>query len=120
MGKLYEFKLDTVNNALYAKACGFFEEEDAKVYISEFQTMVNTINPSVFTLIVDVRGQEAVPKHVLNDIRFVLRLYESARFKKIIVINPISIVSKMQIDYCAKEINFHGVFVETLEEASSL
>lgn len=117
MSKLYMFNLDTSKKTFYVRASGSFEEVDAKVYISEFQTIVNTINPSVHTLIVDASEQEAVPKQVLNDVRFVLRLYESARFKKIVIINPTSIVSRMQIDYCAKEINFSGVFVNSLKEA---
>lgn len=117
MTKLYKFSLDSDNKTFYVKASGYFEEEDAKVYISEFQTIVNTINPSDHILIIDVSEQEAVPKHVLNDIRFALQLYNSARFEKIIIINPISIVSKMQIDYCVKEINFNAVFVNSLEEA---
>lgn len=119
MGKLYKFDVDRENMNLFVKARGNFKEEDAKVYISEFQTIVNMINPTLYKLILDVSEQEAVPKNVLNDIRFVLRLYESARFKKIIIINPTSLVSKMQIDYCANEINFDAVFVNSLVEAYS-
>lgn len=117
MDRLYKIDLDIEKKMIFVKTNGFFKEEDAKVYMSEFQTLVNTINPSNHILIVDASEQEAVEKHVLNDIRFVLRLYTSARFKKIVIINPTSIVSKMQVDYCVKEINFGGVFVDSVEEA---
>ncbi|WP_312472490.1 hypothetical protein [Neobacillus sp.] len=120
MGKLYKINLDAENGILFVKASGIFKEEDAKVYISEFQTTVNTINPSIYKLILDVSEQEAVDTHVFDDIRFVLRLYSSAKFKKIVVINPTSVVSKMQIDHCAKEIKFTAVFVDSVVEAYSL
>jgi hypothetical protein len=120
MGKLYEITLDEEKGTLFVKAKGFFKEEDAKVYISEFQTTVNTINPSCYKLILDVSGQEAVDPHVFHDIKFVLRLYASSKFKKIVIINPTSTVSKMQIDKCAEEIKFTATFVSSVEEAYSL
>jgi hypothetical protein len=115
--RLYDIKLDTETNTLLVTASGFFKEEDAKVYISEFQTIVNTINPKHYKLIIDASGQEAVENHVLEDIKFVLQLYSSARFKKVVIINPLSKTSQLQIENCAKEINFEADFVTTIDEA---
>lgn len=117
MIKLYEIKLETDKNTLFVVASGFFKEEDAKVYISEFQTMVNTINPAQYKLIIDVSGQEAVEPHVIEDIKFVLKIYSTARFKKVVVINPLSKEAKLQIEKCAKELNFEADFVDTIKEA---
>ncbi|MGX6444732.1 hypothetical protein ACWM35_16100 [Neobacillus sp. K501] len=119
MGKMYVIRIDKENNILYVKVSGTFNEEDALGYMSEFQTAVNTIDPPRYTLIVDGNGQEAVDHHLLGDLKFVLRLYSAANFKKIVIINPTSFESKVQVDACVKEINFKGTFVNTLEEAYS-
>lgn len=120
VGKLYVIRIEKDKNILFVKVSGFFKEDDAKVYMSEFQTAVNTINPSQYTLIVDGSEQEAIDNHILDDLKFVLMLYSSANFKKIVIVNPISFVSKIQVETCVKEMNFKGTFVDTLEKAYSL
>ncbi|WP_040205285.1 hypothetical protein [Neobacillus jeddahensis] len=115
--KLYTINLDIEKNILFVKTSGVFKEEDAKVYISEFQTTVNTINPSKYKFIIDTSEQEAVETHVIDDIRFVLNQYSSAHFKEIVVINPICPISKRQIADCVNELNFKGEFVDSLKEA---
>lgn len=120
MAKLYSFDLDKEKGTFFVKVGGFFKEEEAKIYLSEFQTIVNTINPSKYKLIIDGRGQEEVPVHVVDDLRFVLKLYGSAHFKKIIIINPSSPASRMQVDNCGKDMNFLGIFVDSIEEVSCL
>lgn len=120
MGKLYTFELDEEKSTLFVKVGGFFKEEDAKIYLSEFQTIINTINPSRYKLIIDGRGQEKVAGHVVEDITFVLKLYAMANFKKIIIINPSTPASRMQVENCVKEINFPGIFVDSIDEAYSI
>lgn len=120
MGKLYSFKLDEEKGIFFVKVGGFFKEEDAKIYLSEFQTIVNTINPSRYKLIIDASGQEEVDDQVVDDIIFVLKLYSMANFKKIIVIIPSSPTSRMQIINCVREIIFPGIFVDSIEEAYSI
>ncbi|MCH6268581.1 hypothetical protein [Neobacillus citreus] len=117
MAKLYSFHLDEEKGTFFVKVGGIFKEEDAKIYLSEFQTIVNTINPLRYKLIIDGRDQEAVASHVVDDIEFVLKLYSMANFKKIIIINPSSLASRMQVENCVKKIHFPGIFVDTLEEA---
>jgi hypothetical protein len=118
--KMYVIRIDKENSLLYVKVNGFFKEEDAKGYMSEFQTAVNTIDPPMYTLFVDGSQQEAFDSTLLDDLKFVLKLYSSANFKKIVIINPSSFVSKIQVDVCVKETNFKGIFVDTLEEAYKL
>ncbi|MBY0121587.1 hypothetical protein [Bacillus sp. S/N-304-OC-R1] len=120
MRKLYSFDLDEEKGIFFVKVCGFFKEEDAKIYLSEFQTIVNTINPSRYKLIIDGRGQEKVAGHVTGDITFVLNLYSMANFKKIIIINPSSPASRMQVENCVRNITFAGLFVDSIEEAYSI
>lgn len=120
MGKLYSIELDEEKGIFFVKVGGFFKEEDAKIYLSEFQTIVNTINPSRYKLIMDGRGQEEVAGHVVDDITFVLKLYSMANFKKIIIINPSSPASRMQVENCVRKIIFAGIFVDSIEEAYSI
>jgi len=120
MGKLYEFNLEKEKKTLFVRASGFFKEEDTKLYFSEFQTIVNTINPSIYKLIVDASELEAVEPFLIDDTKFVLNLYTNARFKKLVIINSTCPVSKTQIDNCAKEINFKCVFATSVEEAYRL
>ncbi|PKG22603.1 hypothetical protein [Niallia nealsonii] len=120
MGKLYSFELDEEKGIFFVKVGGFFKEENAKIYLSEFQTIVNTINPSKYKLIIDGRGQEKVAGHVVDDITFVLQLYSMANFKKIIIINPSSPASRMQIENCVRKIIFPGILVDSIDEAYSI
>lgn len=120
MGKLYSFELDEEKGTLLVKVGGFFKEEDAKIYLSEFQTIVNTINPSSYKLIIDGREQEKVVDHVVDDLLFVLKLYSMAKFKKTIIINPSSPASRIQVENCVKKINFSGIFVNSIGEAYSI
>jgi len=118
MGKLYEIMLEKGKKTLFVRASGIFKEEDTKLYFSEFQTIVNTINPSIYKLIVDASELEA--PHIIDDLKFVLNLYSNARFKKLVIINSTSPVSKKQIDNCVNEINFKCVFAASVEEAYTL
>lgn len=120
MGKLYDIILEDENDTLYVKVRGFFKEEDAKVYLSEFQTMVNTIDPSNYKLIVDAREQEPVEKNVMEDMIAVLNIYLRAKFKKLIIVNPTSQILKKQVEDCVKKVNFEGTFVCSLEDAYNL
>ncbi|KOP70938.1 hypothetical protein ACFFHH_03195 [Cytobacillus solani] len=120
MGKLYDFTFDNEKDTIYVKLSGYFKEEDAKVYMSEFQTMVNTIDPSCYKLIVDAREQEPVEKNVIGDIIAVLNIYLRAKFKKLVIVNPNSQILKKQVENCVKEVNFQGTFVCSLEEAYNL
>jgi hypothetical protein len=120
MAKLYSFDLDEEKGTFFVKAGGYFQVEDTKIYLSEFQTIVNTINPSRYKLIVDGSGQEEVAGHLVDDIEFVLKLYWIANFKKVIIIKPASPASRMQVETCVKKINFPGIFVDSIEEANSI
>ncbi|MDE5052829.1 hypothetical protein NQZ71_26070 (plasmid) [Niallia taxi] len=120
MRKLYSFALDEEKSIFFVKVDGFFKEEDAKIYLSEFQTVVNSINPSRYTLIIDGRGQEEVPSDVVDDIIFVLKLYWMANFKTLIIISPTFPASRIQVENCVNKINFPGVFVDSVEEAYNL
>jgi hypothetical protein len=120
LAKLYTFKLDKNKEIFIVKVKGYFEEEDAKLYISEFQTIVNTINPSKYTLIIDGTEQAPVSSQVMEDIGFVLKVYSMANFKRIIIVNPASEVSRLQVDSCVRELNFQGIFVGSVEEAYNL
>lgn len=120
MAKLYSFHLDEEKGIFFVKVKGFFQVEDAKIYLSEFQTIVNTINPSRYKLIIDGRGQEKVAEHVVDDIEFVLKLYWIANFKKVIIIKPSSLASRIQVENCVKKINFPGIFVDSIEEAYNI
>lgn len=120
MRKLYSFELDKEKSIFFVKVDGFFKEADAKIYLSEFQTVVNSINPSRYTLIIDGRGQEEVPSAVVDDIIFVLKLYWMANFKTLIIISPASPASRIQVENCVTKINFPGIFVDSVEEAYNL
>jgi len=120
MEKLYSFELDKEKGIFYVKVDGFFKEEDTKIYLSEFQTIVNSINPSKYKLIIDGRGQEKVADHVVDDILFVLKLYWMANFKTMIIINPSTLASRMQVENCVRKINFPGIFVDSIDEAYSI
>lgn len=120
MTKLYTFDLDKEKGTFFVKVGGFFKVEDAKIYLSEFQTIVNTINPSRYKLIIDGSEQEEVADHVVDDMIFALKLYWRANFNKIIIINPSCPAARMQVENCVKEINFPGIFVDSIEDAYSL
>ena len=120
MVKLYSFDLDAEKGTFFVKVGGIFKEEDAKIYLSEFQTLVNSINPSRYTLIIDGQGQEEFSSYLEEDLEFALKLYWRANFKKIIIIQPAFPDARMQVENCVKKINFPGIFVDSLEEAFNL
>ncbi|MDP4085998.1 MAG: hypothetical protein Q8934_15450 [Bacillota bacterium] len=120
MSKLYEINIEDNKKTLYVKASGFFKEEDALAYVNDFQAALKKISIPTFKLIVDATEQKAVAQDVVDEIKNVLNLYMGCGFKKIVVINPSSVVAKVQIQKCAKEMNFSGEFADNLEKAYSL
>lgn len=118
--KLYQLDLQTEKSILYVKAYGFFRVEDTKGFMSEFQTILNTINPANYKLIIDLRELEAMGADVLDDIRLMLNVYSIVTFKKAIIIRPTSVLPRMQIENTTKEVRFKGVFINSLEEANNL
>lgn len=118
LGRLYDIKVEEEKKLIFATAGGIFNIEDSKNYLSDFQTVLNTINPKDYTLIVDVT-KLTVNKSLVEDITFLLNMYTFARFKKMIVVNPLSVASKYQIHAIAKDIEYQGIFVNNVEEAFS-
>ncbi|MBP2242679.1 hypothetical protein J2Z40_003259 [Cytobacillus eiseniae] len=120
MEKLYDIKLDKEKCILYVNVNGKFEVDHSKLYISDFQTHVNTINPSVYTLIMDVNGQEAVDEEIIVDMVHVLNLYSSAKFRKTIAVQANCQLAQQQIEQVVMETKFAVTFVKTLKEAYNL
>ncbi|MGG4470143.1 hypothetical protein ABER68_19050 [Paenibacillus alvei] len=114
---MFTFEKKEATKELFITVSGFMKEEDGQSFLTEYNKHVKSIVPATYTLVIDSTNLAASKPDMLPVLEGCFKLYMSNGFKKIIMINPSSAISKMQMKKLAASINYTGIFVDKLEEA---
>lgn len=111
---MYKIEKKEAEKQIFITVGGFFKPEDGEAFLADYNKHVNSVQPSNYTLVVDSTDLSASKADMLPILEGCFKLYMSNGFKKIIMINPSSVISKMQMKKLATSISFTGEFVDTL------
>lgn len=92
----YEMKEDSANKVLYLTASGFFNDEDGKSFLNDYDKTVKTIPAKDYTLILDAPDLKPSSPDVAGMLIVLLERYIKVPFKKRYFITKGNSITMMQ------------------------
>lgn len=114
---MFKFENKRAENTLLVTVGGFFTPEEGENFVKEYTKNVAAVRPSNYKLIVESVELAASSQAQLPALEYCLQMYMKDGFNKIVMVNPKSAISKIQLQKLARNMNFKGDFVNTLPEA---
>lgn len=109
----YEMDLDTGKKVFVAEVKGFFKLEVGQLFIDDYNKVISKINPSEYTLVVDPETLKTASQDLIPTLKACYKLYESSKFKKVLMVTPSSAISAMQLRKVQKETGVEMEFVDS-------
>lgn len=100
--KKANIQVNTIKKVVNINVEGRMTEEDSKIFVSEYNSKMRTINPADYTLEVDCSEMQILPQDMVEDLTNVMKLYKSSGFNKIIYKIKSSTTMKMQLTRIAR------------------
>lgn len=100
------FSIKSAQNELDIAFEGLFSPEDAKRFVTEFQKVVQKINPATCHLKLDGTKLSASPNEMQQMLKNVLSMYKQMGFKNVTIAFGSNAIVKMQVKRLANEIGF--------------
>lgn len=114
---MFKFEKKQAEKALVITVGGFMKPDEAEAFLKEYEENVNSIQPSEYKLIIDSTDLAVSKQDMLPVLEGCFNLYMSNGFKKILMVNPSSVIAKNQMQKLAQSISYTGIFMDTMEEA---
>ncbi|MFP7476781.1 hypothetical protein [Terribacillus saccharophilus] len=113
---MYKFEVDDKNKVLHIIAEGFFKNDESAAFMETLYETFGSIQATEYDLIVELIHLNVIKQDLVYRIADALKLYDELGFRNIVIINPISILAKVQLFNIARSVHFTGTFVDSLEE----
>ncbi|QXE01372.1 hypothetical protein [Terribacillus sp. DMT04] len=113
---MYKFEIDDKKKVLLITAEGFFKNDESAAFMEKLYEAFGFVQATDYDLIVDVSNLDVVKQDLVYKIADAFELYDELGFKNIVIINPISILAKVQLFNIARSVHFSGAFVDSLDE----
>ncbi len=118
--KKYEMYTFTNEKIFEVILNGFFQQEDAKQFVTDYTSNVKALNPKDTTMIIDCKKLSTIKADLIPDLEQCYKLYMSTGFKRIIFVCPDSSLGTSQLKRVGRNVNITADFVSSREEAVSL
>lgn len=115
---MFVFEKKQAEKKLVITVSGFMKPDEADAFLKEYDENIKSINPAEYTLIIDSTDLAVSKQDMLPVLEGCFQLYMSNGFKKIMMVNPSSVIAKSQMKKLAESISYTGIFVDTMEEAN--
>lgn len=96
-------EVNTIRKVVNVCVEGRMTLEDSKLFVSEYNTKMNTINTSEYTLEVDCVNMPVVTPEMAEELTGVMGLYNSTGFNKVIFQVKSNNILKMQLSRLARK-----------------
>lgn len=113
---MYKFEIDDKQKVLHIMAEGFFKNNESAAFMETLYETFGSIQATEYDLIVDLIHLDVIKQNLVYRIADAFKLYDELGFRNIVIINPISILAKVQLFNIARSVHFSGTFVDSLEE----
>lgn len=111
---MYKIEVKNSKKILFIHVGGFFQEEEAKNFLNDYNKAVKSIIPSNFTLVLESSDLSTSKKEMLPALENCMKMYKNTGFKSIISSEPKSPITLMQLKRLLESINMNVEFVKTL------
>ena len=92
----YEMNVDRVNKVLHLKAEGFFNEEDGKSFLEDYDRTVQTFSTKEYALVINVPDLKPSGSKVAEMLGTLLQRYMSVPFRKRYLVTKGNTITVMQ------------------------
>jgi hypothetical protein len=113
---MFEMRVEPSKKAFIIKVGGFFQEEEAKDFISTYNRNVASFRPAEYNLVLVADELSTSKQEMLPVLEGVINMYRSTGFKNYYSTTPISVIAKIQLNKIAQKCNMNVIFVGSLEE----
>ncbi|MFP7492811.1 hypothetical protein SFC66_03405 [Terribacillus saccharophilus] len=113
---MYKFEIDEKEKVLHITAEGFFKNKESTSFMETLYETFGSIKTSEYVLIMDLIHYDVTKQDLVYRIADAFELFDELNFRHIVIINPISILAKVQLLNIARSVHFSGIFVDSLEE----
>ncbi|SDC30929.1 hypothetical protein SAMN05421663_10232 [Terribacillus halophilus] len=113
---MYKFEVDDKEKVLRITAEGFFKNKESTAFMETLYETFGSIQATEYDLIVDLIHLNVIKQDLVYLIADALKLYDELQFRNTVIVNPISILAKIQLFNIARSVHFSGTFVDSLEE----
>lgn len=114
----YKMAIYEVKKEVHVQIQGFLKNDVVEEYLKDLQETVAKVQKQFYTFVVDATHQSPLPSKVSAELGGTLMFYVSLGFKDIIIVNPKSKISKVQIRNALETIDFPGTIVDHVSETT--
>lgn len=111
---------DAKNKVVRIQMKGFADKSQVEPVLKDFQLLLQRVNPKEYTLFFDCTALNTFLPEFLPLLEDFYRMYMELEFKRVIIVSPQHLPSKMQLKRIGKKCDFNGIFVDSVMEAEQM
>ncbi len=113
---MYKVEVNNAKKVLFITVGGFFQEEDGKNFLNDYNNAVKSITPSSFTLALESSELSTSKAEMIPILENCIKMYKSTGFKNIVSTPPSSAIAAMQLKRLLSSLNVDIEFVTDLSK----
>jgi hypothetical protein len=113
---MYKVEVNNAKKILFITVGGFFQEEDGKNFLNDYNNAVKSIVPSTFTLALESSDLSTSKADMIPILENCMKMYKDTGFKNIISTSPTSPIALMQLKRLLSSLNLNVEFVSDLAQ----
>ena len=114
----YNMAIYEAKKEVHVQIDGFIKEYLVEGYLKDLQETVAKVPKNTYTFVVDATYQSPLPSKVSAGLGDTILFYVSLGFKDIVLVNPKSKISKVQVRNALERIDFPGTVVDHISETT--
>ncbi|MEW8994368.1 hypothetical protein [Clostridium sp.] len=113
---MYKVEVNNAKKILFIAVGGFFQEEDGKNFLNDYNNAVKSINPSNFTLALESSDLSTSKAEMIPILENCIKMYKATGFKNIVSTPPKSAIAAMQLKRLLSSLNVDIQFISDLSQ----
>ncbi|MFJ8264201.1 hypothetical protein ACIQ4I_20020 [Rummeliibacillus sp. NPDC094406] len=114
----YKMAIYEAKKEVHVQVIGFIKADLVEEYLKDLQETVAKVPKNTYTFVVDATYQSPLPSKVSAGLGETILFYVSLGFKDIVLVNPKSKISKVQVRNALEIIDFPGTVVDHVSETT--
>ncbi|MFJ7935628.1 hypothetical protein [Sporosarcina sp. NPDC096371] len=112
----YKMAIYEAKKEVHVQVIGFIKAELVEVFLKDLQETIAKIPKNTYTFVTDGTHQSPLPSKVSAELGDTIMFYVSLGFKHVVIVNPKSIIAKVQVRNALETIDFPGTVVDHVSE----
>lgn len=112
----YNMGIYEAKQEVHVQIHGFLKPDIVEEYMADLQETIKKVSKNNYTFVVDATYQSPLPTKVAAELGETLMFYASLGFKDIVIVNPKSKISMVQVRNALGRVKFPGTVIDRLSE----